>query len=138
MKMNETNAQRRGKEKAELVRDLEKVTRAVVETEHVLATLRRQASDLRDRLLAVVAGPVRRKPSAPERVLAVARVVHDAPKPLSRAEVAAALGITAGNAGMRLSLALKANLVERTERGLYCGPGRADEAKVPAASETAE
>lgn len=120
---NETMAQRRDKRRAEDVRALEKVTREVVEAEHLLAAKREEQSALRDRLLASVTR-TRRKPVIPERILAAARVVADADHPLCRADVAAALGITPSNAGMRLALAVERNLVERAERGLYRGIGR--------------
>lgn len=120
---NETTVQRRDKQRAEDVRALEKVTREVVEAEHLLAAKREELAALRERLLAGVTR-ARRKPAVPARILAAARVVADASRPLSRADVAAALRITPSNAGMRLALAVERNLIERAERGLYRGIGR--------------
>lgn len=121
---NETTSQRRGKERAELVRALEKITREVVEAEYFLSQKRDEQVALREQLLASVGGVKRRRLSdVPERVLVVAKLVHDAPKPLSRGDVAEALQISASNAGMRLMLALQRNLVDREGRGLYCAVG---------------
>lgn len=121
----ETTAQRREKARAELVRSLEKVTREVVEAEHVLSQKREEQITLRDQLLAAVGGVRKRRlADIPERVLAAARVVNEAPQPLTRADVATALNITGGNAGMRLTLAVNRNLIERAGRGLYRAIGR--------------
>ena len=120
---NETTAQRRGKQRAEDIRLLEKLTREVVEAEHLLATKQEELAALRGRLLASITRG-RRRPAVPERILAAARMVADADHPLGRADVAAALGITPSNAGMRLALAVERNLIERAGRGLYRGVGR--------------
>ena len=119
---NETTAQRREKQRAEDIRALEKLTREVVEVEHVLAGKRDALTALRERLLSSVTR-IKRRP-IPERILAVARMVSDAAHPIGRTDVAEALGITGSNAGMRLALAVERNLIERAERGLYRGIAR--------------
>lgn len=131
-----TIAQRRydrTKMRVELVRDLERKTREVVETEQGLVRLRTEQDSLREQLLAAVGGRRQeRRPLSeiPETILAAARIVDAAPNPVTRGDVAKALGVSPSTAGMRLLRALERSLVERVGHGRYRAVGR------PAADKT--
>lgn len=114
--MNETAAHRRGKEKVELIRSLEKKTREVVETEQLLARQRDEQTALRDRLLDAVGGRRRRK-ALPDKILDTARAVESGATTISA--LALALGVTSSCARMRLLRAIDANLVDRVGHGDY-------------------
>ncbi len=103
-----------------MVRALERTTRELVEAEQLVGRLRLQQGALRDQLLAAVGGRAKRA-DVPGIVLDTARAVESGAS--TAGAVAAALGITAGCARMRLKRALEANLVERSGHGAYRAPG---------------
>lgn len=110
-----STTQRRAKERIELVRQLEQSTRAVVETEQLLARHRAEQTALRARLLAAVG--LHKRPIVPTTTLDAARAVESGAN--TAEAVGEALGITRNCARTRLQRAMRANLIERTERGRY-------------------
>jgi len=114
--------------RADLVRANERKTREVVEAEQLLVRLRVEQAALRDQLLDAVRGRVKR-PEIPESTLATARAVAEAGAPMSRQQVAIALGINKGAAGVRLRRALVAGLVARVGRDQYVSPANTPTAR---------
>ena len=114
--------QRRQRVSVDLLRALERATRAVVDGEHALARLVERQAAIRTQLRAAVG--VRSRRAIHERVLHVARLVNDAPAPLTRVEIATACDISPGNASNRLAVAVRHGLVARVGDGTYRAVGR--------------
>lgn len=92
----------------------------MADAEHRLARLRAELADVRARLLAAVGG-VRspRLSDVSEKVLAVARIVDASDRPLTRADVAKAIGTSPATAGARLKVAVERNLIDHEAFGSY-------------------